>query len=66
MKCSFCGKDDTDAAKLIAAGDNIAICDSCVFTCMNILVYGEPEPSVINLDEETTKEDEDAQKDVGC
>jgi ATP-dependent protease Clp ATPase subunit len=34
--CSFCGKDHTDVAKLIA-GPGVYICDECVIVCCEIL-----------------------------
>ena len=36
MRCSFCGRQHTDVAKLIA-GPGIYICDSCVGLCVGIL-----------------------------
>ena len=34
--CSFCGKSQHEAKKLIA-GPNVFICDSCIKLCMNII-----------------------------
>jgi len=51
MKCSFCGKDSEDVTKLIAASDKIAICDECVMSCVEILVYGEQPEVKIDLNE---------------
>ncbi|MDX6384799.1 MAG: ATP-dependent Clp protease ATP-binding subunit ClpX [Blastocatellia bacterium] len=35
-RCSFCGKNQSDAKKIIA-GPGVFICDVCVNTCANIL-----------------------------
>jgi hypothetical protein len=40
LKCSFCGKDQSEVAKLIA-GPAILICNDCIGVCNDIL---EPEP----------------------
>lgn len=37
LACSFCGKDSTQVAKLVA-GPGVLICDQCVGTCNEILV----------------------------
>jgi len=66
MKCSFCNKDQTEVEKIIAASDKIGICDECIMQCLDILVYGEPEPIQIVLDDDISEEDSDAQKDSGC
>ena len=66
MKCMFCGNSEDKVTQMVAASPNAAICDSCIFECMKLLVYGEPEPTVVDLNKETTKEDEDAQKNTGC
>ena len=50
MKCSFCGKPETEAKRLIAANDKTAICDECIMEYLKLLVYGEPPPLVIKLD----------------
>jgi len=65
MKCSFCGKDETEVHKLIAANDKLAICDVCVMECVATLIYPD-EVIEINLDDETTEDDADVQKDCGC
>lgn len=49
MKCSFCSKSETEVKKLIAGNDKTAICDECIIESLKLLVYGEPEPLVINL-----------------
>ena len=36
LRCSFCGKTEREAAKLIA-GPKVHICDVCVGTCSTIL-----------------------------
>jgi hypothetical protein len=36
LKCSFCGKTEKEAARLIG-GPNVHICDACVGTCNKIL-----------------------------
>ena len=65
MKCSFCGKDQTEVHKLIAASEKVAICDECVMQCLDTLVYPD-EVIEINLDDETTEDDANAQTDSGC
>jgi ATP-dependent protease Clp ATPase subunit len=65
MKCSFCGGEDHEVEKLIAADDKIAICDSCVFESMKILVYGE-DMIQIDLSDDLTEGDLDAQASEGC
>lgn len=42
LKCSFCGKAQDQARKLVA-GPNVYICDVCIETCINILdeEYGD-------------------------
>ena len=43
LRCSFCGKADSEVAKLIA-GPGVYICDECVGLCNDILneVAGKP------------------------
>lgn len=36
LRCSFCGKNEKEAARLIA-GPSVLICDECVGTCNKIL-----------------------------
>jgi hypothetical protein len=36
LQCSFCGKNEKEAARLIS-GPNVYICDECVGTCNKIL-----------------------------
>jgi ATP-dependent protease Clp ATPase subunit len=36
LRCSFCGKNEKEAARLIA-GPSVFICDECVGTCNKIL-----------------------------
>ena len=52
MKCSFCGKTNSEVDQLVAATDKLCICDECIMSCVKLLVYGEPEPLVINLDDD--------------
>ena len=46
--CDFCGKDQTEVAKIIdgprVRGDNIAICDECVALCAEIIATGDTAP----------------------
>jgi len=67
MKCSFCGKKQEEVFKLIAASDKAAICDECVFSCMETLVYPE-EVTVLELDDDESLHptDELNQKNIGC
>ncbi|MBI1867838.1 MAG: ClpX C4-type zinc finger protein [Methylocystis sp.] len=37
LRCSFCGKSETEAARLIGGGSGRYICDACVGICNNIL-----------------------------
>lgn len=50
MKCSFCGKLNTEVKCIVAANEKIGICDECVLDALKIVVYGEPDPIQINLD----------------
>ena len=43
VKCSFCGKTNDEVEHMVASPTAV-ICDSCIMECLNILVYGEPEP----------------------
>ncbi len=36
LRCSFCGKSENEAKKLIA-GNHVYICNECVQTCSDIL-----------------------------
>ena len=36
LRCSFCGKDETQVSKLVA-GPNVYICDTCVATARDII-----------------------------
>jgi hypothetical protein len=36
LRCTFCGKDHTEVAKLIA-GPGVYICDACVDLCVGVL-----------------------------
>ena len=63
MKCSFCGKDQEEVKKLIAASDKIAICDECVFVCLETLVYPD-EMIEIELSDDLTEND--LQTNEGC
>ncbi|MFB9905372.1 ClpX C4-type zinc finger protein [Allokutzneria oryzae] len=42
VRCSFCAKDESAVAKVIA-GPGVFICDQCVGMCVEILA-GVPEP----------------------
>ena len=37
LRCSFCGKSETEVARLLAGGSGKHICDACVGVCNNIL-----------------------------
>lgn len=37
QRCSFCGKDQSQVAKLIAGPGHVTICDECVALCQTIL-----------------------------
>ena len=41
LRCSFCGKDNQQVAKLIA-GPGVSICDECVELCDRILASARP------------------------
>jgi hypothetical protein len=41
LRCTFCGKDHTGVAKLIA-GPGVYICDECVNLCVGILAEDTP------------------------
>lgn len=64
MKCSFCGKDESEAKQLIAASDKVAICDECVLLCLETLVYPD-EVIELSLDDELEDESEDTSNE-GC
>jgi ATP-dependent protease Clp ATPase subunit len=49
MKCSFCGKDHSEAKRFIAASYEIGICDDCVFECMHTLVYFDENPLKVEI-----------------
>jgi ATP-dependent Clp protease ATP-binding subunit ClpX len=36
LKCSFCGKDETQVAKLVA-GPKVHICDACIAAARRIM-----------------------------
>lgn len=45
VKCSFCGKDNTETQQIIVVTNNkVCICDECVMNCLDILIYGEDTP----------------------
>jgi ATP-dependent Clp protease ATP-binding subunit ClpX len=50
LKCSFCGKRDSEVARLIA-GPLVYICDQCVNSCIEILGSDDEwrEDQIINL-----------------
>jgi hypothetical protein len=37
LRCSFCGKSETEVARLVGSGSGKHICDACVSVCNNIL-----------------------------
>ncbi len=37
LRCAFCGKGQEEVAKLIAAPEDVYICDECVTVCARIL-----------------------------
>ncbi len=40
LRCSFCGKDQTQVSKLVA-GPKVYICDACVATARHIMDSGD-------------------------
>ena len=62
VKCTFCGKSNDNVVEMIAT-PKAAICDECVMKCMKLLVYGEPEPTVINLGD---NDEPETQSEEGC
>lgn len=42
LRCSFCGKTQTEVRKLIA-GPQVFICDECVHLCLEILEADDAE-----------------------
>jgi len=58
MRCSFCGREDADVAKLIA-GPGVYICDGCVATCQGILEQdaADPQPSRLPTWDDMTDEE---------
>lgn len=41
LRCSFCGKPNSQVRKLIAGPDGVYICDECVAICERVLLEGE-------------------------
>jgi hypothetical protein len=37
LRCSFCGRRETDVRKLISGASGVLICDGCVASCVAIL-----------------------------
>lgn len=37
IHCSFCGKSNEEVSKIVA-GDDVYICNGCVYICVGILV----------------------------
>jgi hypothetical protein len=37
LRCTFCGKSETEVARLIGGGSRKYICDACIGICNNIL-----------------------------
>lgn len=51
--CSFCGKDQEQAKKLIAGPGGVFICEGCVALCVDIITEdGIVLPVVVTEDEE--------------
>ncbi|CAO3445825.1 hypothetical protein [Azospirillum argentinense] len=40
--CDFCGKDESEVAKLIAGAPNLHICNECVTLCGEIVADNKP------------------------
>ena len=59
-KCSFCGKPAEEVQQLITA-PKAAICDNCVFGCLEVLVYGDEEITI-----DLAESDDDAESNTGC
>lgn len=66
MNCSFCGKNNEEVYKLIAASETVAICDECVLDCLASLIYPDDDDIEIELSDETTESDSNAQANIGC
>jgi len=66
MKCSFCGKPNTEVQQIVAANDKVCICDECIMGCLDILIYGEEKPLVIDFTDIMNEVTEDEIKDSGC
>ncbi len=43
LRCSFCGKSETETARLIGSGSGKHICDACVGAC-NAILEATPAP----------------------
>lgn len=54
MRCSFCGKDQSEIQRLIA-GPGVFICDECVLLCEQVL-SDDPTTSFPSLDSKTDEE----------
>jgi len=50
MKCSFCGKKNTEVKKMIAGTGKVAICDECVKLSHRLVKEG-PITMTINIKE---------------
>jgi ATP-dependent Clp protease ATP-binding subunit ClpX len=44
ISCSFCGKPQTQVAKMIAGPNGVAICDQCVALCGEIIAEESSPP----------------------
>ena len=42
LRCSFCGKPQTQVRKLIAGPNRVAICNECVALCGDIITDDHP------------------------
>jgi len=45
LRCSFCGKTQPEARKIVAGNKGVAICNECVETCNDILADTSGRPS---------------------
>lgn len=42
--CSFCTKSQDEVRRMVAAPENAAICDECVYICLEILILNDGDP----------------------
>ena len=63
-KCSFCGGTSEEVEKLIDSGNNAMICDECVLSCVETLIYGD---RVTTIELDLGEDDEsEIQSNEGC